>query len=108
MGHLLSMAIKMQSAGATTATIVLQLIDATSMNWTKNGVSQGSITGTQTFTLNAGDTFFVTSTDSFGSSLEYRLNGSFITAYFGVPTATSATFTAVSGNTYNFQGYSGA
>ena len=108
MGHLLSMGIKMQKAGVTTATIVLQLVDATSMNWTKNGVSQGAITGTQTFTLNAGDTFFATSTDTFGSSLNYLLNGSFVTSYFGTPTATSATFTAVAGNTYRFEGYSGA
>jgi hypothetical protein len=108
MGHLLSSAIKMQGGGVTTATLVLQLVDADSMNWTKNGVSQGAITGTQTFTLNAGDTFFVTSTSTFGSSLNYLLNGTLITSYFGVPTATSATFTAVAGNTYRFEGYGGA
>jgi hypothetical protein len=108
MGHLLSSAIKMQGAAATTATLILQLVDATSMNWTKNGVSQGSITGTQTFTLNAGDTFLVTSTDTFGSSLNYLLNGSFVTSYFGIPTATSPTLTAAAGNTYRFEGYSGA
>jgi hypothetical protein len=108
MGHLLSSAIKMQGAAATTATLILQLVDATSMNWTKNGVSQGSISGTQTFTLNAGDTFFVTSTFVFGTTLYYYLNAAFVTSYFGSPTATSATFTAVAGNTYRFEGYSGA
>jgi hypothetical protein len=109
MGSLLSSAIKMQNGGAAaTATLILQLVDATSMNWTKNGVSQGSITGTQTFTLNAGDTFFVTSTDTLGSSLEYYLNTAFVTSYFGIPTATSATFTASAGNEYKFLGLSGA
>ena len=108
MGNLLSSAIKMQGSAPATATLILQLVDATSMNWTKNGVSQGSITGTQTFTLNAGDTFFVTSTMAMGSSLNYLLNGSFVTSYFGIPTATSATFTASAGNTYRFEGYSGA
>jgi hypothetical protein len=99
----------LQQGGApATATLILQLVDATSMNWTKNGVSQGSITGTQTFTLNAGDTFLVTSTDTFGSSLNYLLNGSFVTSYFGNPTATSPTLTAAGGNTYRFEGYSGA
>jgi hypothetical protein len=108
MGHLLSAAIKMQGSAATTATLVLQLVDATSMNWTKNGVYQGLISGTQTFTLNAGDTFFVTSTFFLGSSLNYYLNAAFVTSYFGTPTATSATFTASAGNTYRFEGYNGA
>jgi len=109
MGKLLSSAIKMQNgAAAATATLILQLVDASSMTWVKNGVYQGSITGTQTFTLNAGDTFYVTSTDTFGSSLYYYLNGSFVTSYFGSPTAISATFTTVAGNTYRFEGYGGA
>lgn len=107
MGNLLSSAIKMQNGVAATATLVLQNIDATSMSWTKNSVSQGSITGTQTFTLNAGDTFFVTATFSSGVSINYLLNGTLITIYSGIPTATSATFTAVGGNTYRFEGYSG-
>lgn len=107
MGHLLSSAIKMQGSAVATATLVLQLIDATSMSWTKNGVSQGSITGTQTFTINAGDTFFVTATFAFGVSINYLLNGTLVTIYTGNPTATSATFTASAGNTYRFEAYSG-
>lgn len=108
MGRLLSSALKMQNGAPATATLILQLVDATSMNWTKNGVSQGSITGTQTFTLNAGDTFFATATTTGGSSINYFLNGSFVTSYFGNPTATTATLTAVGGNTYKFEAYAGA
>ena len=107
MGHLLSSAIKMQGAAAA-PTLILQLVDADSMSWIKNGVSQGSITGTQTFTLAAGDTFSVSGTTFFGTSLFYYLNGSFVTSYFGNPTATSPTLTAAAGNTYRFEAYGGA
>lgn len=108
MGNLLSSAIKMQNGAVATATIILQLVDADSLTWTKNGVSQGSITGTQTFSLNAGDTFFATSTGAFGTSLAYFLNGTLIASYFGSPSVSSPTLTAVAGNTYRFEAYSGA
>jgi hypothetical protein len=108
MGRLLSSSIKMQNGVAATATLILQKVDATTMSWTKNGVSQGLITGTQTFTLNAGDTFFATATTVGGSTINYLLNGSFVTSYFGSPTATTATLTASGGNTYKFEAYAGA
>lgn len=109
MGNLLSSAIKMQNGGGvTTATITLQLWDADSLTWTKNGVNQGLITGTQSFTLNAGDTFFATSTGAFGTSLNYSVNGVNIANYFGTPSVSSATFTAIAGNTYKFDAFSGA
>lgn len=107
MGKLLDIAIAGSKAAATTATLVLQNVDATTMSWTKNGVGQGTITGTQTFTLNTGDTFIVTCTTAGGTSLNYLLNGSLITIYTGIPTATSATFTTVGGNTYRFEAYAG-
>jgi hypothetical protein len=109
MGKLLHRSILMQNGGgATTATLILQLVDADNMIWVKNDVFQGSISGTQTFTLNAGDTFYVSAGGFFGCTIIYRLNGSFITSYFGDPDATSATFTAVAGNTYRFEAYGGA
>jgi len=107
MGELLNMAIQGSKATATTATLILQKVDATTMSWTKNGVSQGTITGTQTFTLNNGDTFIITCTTVGGTSLYYLLNGTLITIYTGTPTATSPTFTTVGGNTYRFEAYAG-
>lgn len=109
MGHLLSMGIKMQgSAAATTATIQITNFDGTTVTWYKNGVSQGSVPTSVTATLNAGDTFYVTNNDAFGASINYSLNGVFVTSYFNVPTATTATFTASAGNTYKFDCFSGA
>lgn len=108
MGRLLSSAIKMQGGASATATLILQLVDATSMAWTKNGVFQGNVFGTETYTINAGDTFSATSTDAMGTSLEYYLNGVFTNAYFSIPTATSPTFTASAGNEYKFMAFTGA
>lgn len=107
MGNLLSSAIKMQNGAVATATLELEKVDATTMSWTKNGIGQGFITGLQSFTLNAGDTFIITCTTTGGTTLEYSLNGTFITSYSGIPTATSPTFTTAGGNIYRFQAYAG-
>jgi hypothetical protein len=107
MGRLLSSAIKMQGGGATTATIILQNVNAMGMGWFKNGFYEGAIIGTQTFTLNAGDTFYVGAYDDFGATINYFLNGTFIASYSEPYEATTPTFTAVAGNTYAFYAYSG-
>jgi len=108
MGHLLSSAIKMQGAAATTATINITNFDGTTVTWYKNGVSQGTVAVSLTTTVNAGDTFYVTNNDTFGATINYYLNAVFVTSYFGAPTATTATFTAGAGNTYRFDCFAGA
>lgn len=108
MGKLLSNGIKMQNGGATTATLILQLVSGGGMGWFKNGSYQGAITGTQTFTLNAGDTFYVGAYDfDFGITIDYLLNGTYVTSYSDPSEATTPTFTAVAGNTYRFNANSG-
>lgn len=108
MGHLLSMAIKMSAVTATTATINIRNFDGTTVTWYKNGVSQGTVAIELTTTLNAGDTFYVTNTFTFGASIGYYVNGVNTANYFNTPTATTATFTAVAGNLYRFDCSSGA
>ena len=109
MGKLLSSAIKMQGAGApTTATININNVDGVTVTWTKNGISQGSVAIAVTATLNVGDTFSVTSSDIFGSSVFYYLNGAFVTSYFGSPSVTTPTLTAIGGNTYRYDCFGGA
>lgn len=95
-------------SAATTATIQIVNYDGTTVTWYKNGVSQGSVPTSLTTTFPAGTTFYVTNNDAFGASIYYYLNGAFITQYFGSPTATTATFTAVAGNTYRFECTAGA
>jgi hypothetical protein len=108
MGKLLSSAIKMQGGGAVaTASLTLQLVNAIEMSWTKNGVFQGYISGTQNFTLNAGDTFFASAFDDAGVTIDYYLNGTYITSYSAGSLVNTPTFTAVAGNTYGFYAYSG-
>jgi hypothetical protein len=114
MGHLLSSAIKMQGGGATTATLEIYN-NATglggSMTWFKNGISQGvPAAGFTTRTLNNGDTFYLYAVD-FGASLvsiDYSLNGTYITTYTALEEVFTPTFTAVAGNIYTFTGYIGA
>jgi hypothetical protein len=108
MGHLLSSAIKMQGSAPTTATLILQLASGNGMGWFKNGFYEGAITGTQTFTLNAGDTFYVGAYDfDFGITIDYLLNGTYVTSYSDPSEVTTPTFTAVAGNTYRFNANSG-
>lgn len=113
MGNLLSSAIKMQGASApATATLQINNLDAALSNcaWEKNGVTQASIPNNTTFdtTLNAGDTFYVYASQIFlGATIEYYLNGTFVTSYSADPIATTPTFTAVGGNAYRFDCYSG-
>ena len=107
MGKLLDIAIAGSKAAPSTATLELTKVDATTMSWTKNGISQGTITGTQTFTLNSGDTFVISCTTTGGTTLEYSLNGTFITSYTGNPTASSGTFTTAASNIYRFSAYAG-
>lgn len=107
MGHLLSSAIKMQGAAAA-PTINIRNFDGTTVTWTKNGVSQGSVAIAVTVTLTVGDTFSVTNSDAFGASIYYYLNGAFVTQYFNTPSVTTPTFTAVAGNAYRFDCFAGA
>jgi hypothetical protein len=61
-----------------------------------------------TVTLNAGDTFYSTlqNTDAFspGGTVDYFLNGSFVTSYalFTTGLLTTPTVTSVAGNTYRY------
>jgi hypothetical protein len=87
-------------------TIIIRNLDADNIAWYKNGVLQNTFTDNidHTFTINAGDTFFAQGTRTpTGAFLYYLVNGVLVADYFGNPTATSATFTAVGGNTYRFE-----
>jgi hypothetical protein len=98
----------MQGSVPTTATLILSLVSGTGMGWFKNGSYQGPIIGTQTFTLNAGDTFYVGAFDfDFGITIDYFLNATYITSYSDPSEVTTPTFTAVGGNTYQFNANSG-
>jgi hypothetical protein len=67
-----------------------------------------------TITLTAGDTFYSTlqNTDAFtpGGSIDYFVNGSFVTTYsiFTTATLTTPTVTSVSSNTYKYTANFGA
>jgi hypothetical protein len=108
MGHLLSSAIKMQ--GAAAPTIEINNLGGALVSWEKNGVSQGSVTTTITVTLTAGDTFRVTADEPFdaGVTIDYFLNGSYVTSYFDFTTAQTPTITSAAGNAYKFDCYGGA
>jgi hypothetical protein len=108
MGHLLSSAIKMQG-GAAAPTIEINNYGAL-VTWEKNGVSQGSVGFSITVTLTAGDTFRVTADNPFddGVTIDYLLNGSYVTSYFDFTTAQTPTITSAAGNAYRFDCYSGA
>lgn len=109
MGHLLSSAIKMQGAAAAAPTI--QIVNAGDLNnceWFKNSVSQGAVTGTTNATLADGDTFYVLASNAMiGATIDYSLNGSYVTSYSDSPIATTPTFTAAAGNAYSFTCYGG-
>lgn len=112
MGRLLSSAIKMQGGAVGTATINIVNYDIMSIAWYKNGVYQANVSTTLTATINAGDTFYIIGFDdsipSAGVSVYYSLNTVFVNQYFGNPSVTTPTFTAVGGNTYTFDCYQGA
>jgi hypothetical protein len=101
-------------SGPTTASLTIYNDSGGGLNncaWTKNGVTQSSIPNGSNIvtTLNAGDTFTVyASSILFGATVEYYLNGNFVTAYFGDPIATTPTLTAAGGNSYVFSCYEGA
>ena len=88
------------------ATIILRNLDSDNIAWYKNGVLQNTFTDRidHTFTINAGDTFFVQATRVPGGGfIEYFLNGSFVISYEDpAATTTTPTFTAVGGNIYRF------
>lgn len=113
MGNLLDSAIKMQgSTAGGTATINIVNYDGMDVSWYKNGVFQAGVLTTLTATINAGDTFYITGFDDSpapaGVSIYYYLNTVFVNQYFGNPSVTTPTFTAVGGNTYKFDCYQGA
>jgi hypothetical protein len=110
MGHLLSSAIKMQGTAAAAPTIQINNLGGALVSWEKNGVSQGSVGFSITVTLTAGDTFRVTADEPFdmGVTIDYFLNGSYVTSYFDFTTAQTPTITSVAGNAYKFDCYGGA
>ena len=109
MGHLLSSAIKMQG-GAAAPTIEINNLGGAIVSWEKNGVGQGNVIGTINVTLTAGDTFRVTADEPFdmGVTIDYFLNGSYVTSYFDLTTAQTPTITSSAGNAYKFDCYGGA
>ena len=107
MGHLLSAGIKMQGGAPATATLQINNYDGVTVNWYKNGVNQGSVSGTLNTTLNNGDTFYLSASNILGVSVYYFVNGSFTDSYFDTIVVTS-TYTAIGGNSYQLDVYLGA
>ena len=108
MGHLLSAGIKMQSSVTTATLEINNLGGLTNCSWVKNGVNQGSVTTSLTTTLNSGDTFSVAATNvSTGATIDYFLNGSYVTSYTDPAIATTPTITAAAGDAYKFDCYGG-
>jgi len=99
----------LQQGGAASPTIEINNYGAL-VTWEKNGVSQGSVAFSITVTLTAGDTFRVTADNPFdmGVTIDYFLNGSFVTSYFDFTTAQTPTITSAAGNAYKFDCYGGA
>lgn len=111
MGHLLSSAIKMQG-GASTATLKYNL-STSGFGGTFTVYKNGSVLQTMTtdtalvtVTLNAGDTFYATIVSFAGTSIDYFVNGAFVTNYFD--TSPTPTITAAAGNTYQYDAYFGS
>lgn len=108
----------LQQGGApATATLQYELITSGfggTFNIYKNGsLLQSMTTDTSlvTVTINAGDTFYSTIQSSAGSSsVDYFVNGSYVTSYFifTTGTLTTPTITASGGTTYKYTGYFGA
>jgi hypothetical protein len=118
MGHLLSSAIKMQGGAPATATLKYDLAtngySGTCIVY-KNGLvlqTMTSDTSVVTATINAGDTFYVTIQQPTGNgcSIDYLLNGTYITGWFtlGTGVLSSSTYTASAGNEYRFYNNLGA
>ena len=83
----------------------------------KNGTLYTTLTtdtSLTTITLTAGDTFYATLQNSTplqsGGSIDYFLNGSFVTTYsiFTIATLTTPTVTSAAGNTYKYTANFGA
>jgi hypothetical protein len=117
MGHLLSSAIKMQGGAPATATLQYELFangESGTFNIYKNGTLYQSMTTNTSLvsiTLNAGDTFYSTIQSSAGSSsVDYFVNGSYVTSYFIATTGTltTPTITSAGGSTYKYTGNFGA
>jgi hypothetical protein len=121
MGHLLSSAIKMQGGAPSTATLEYELftngITIGTFNVYKNGsLLQSMTTDTSlvTATLNAGDTFYATLQNSTsmqeGGTIDYFVNGSYVTSYsiFTTATLTTPTVTSSGGTTYKYTANFGA
>jgi hypothetical protein len=122
MGNLLSSAIKMQDSVVATATLKYDFATNGVVGGTcivyKNGIPLQTMTtdtSVVTTTINAGDTFYVTiqnpnTTGQTGCSIDYVVNGSYVTGYFtgGTGVLSSATFTASAGNEYRFYNNLGA
>ena len=98
----------MQGAAAAPTIEINNLGGLTSCSWFKNGVNQGNVTTSLTATLADGDTFYVLASQFFGATIDYYLNGAYVTSYFDSPVAETPTFTAAAGNAYKFDCYGGA
>lgn len=111
MGHLLSSAIKMQ--GGAAAPILKYSLATSGFGGTFQIYKNGSLyqtmttnTSTVTVTLTAGDTFYATILSAAGTSIDYFVNGAFVTNYFD--TSPTPTITSAAGNTYEYNAYFGA
>jgi hypothetical protein len=106
------------AAAPATATFQYELFTngfSGTFNVYKNGsLLQSMTTDTSlvTVTLNAGDTFYSTiqQPGGNGATVDYFLNGSFVTSYLTFLTTplTTPTVTAAGGNTYKYTGNLGA
>ena len=104
MGKLLNMAIAGSKATATTASLSLFSELGTSTTnrarWTKNGTLQGTFTGLSNFTLNSGDTFFITAINTMGATLNITKNGGGVYSNSDTALMTSTTFTVAGGDVF--------
>lgn len=95
--------------GAAAPTIQINNLGSLSnCQWYKNGILQGSVTGTTNATLTAGDTIqVIASNPMIGATIDYFLNAAYVTSYTDPAIASTPTITSVAGNAYKFDCYGG-
>jgi len=101
-------------SGQSTATLQIQN-NATGfggiMAWYKNGVFQENpAAGLTSRTINSGDTFYIVIAAFFAEdyvTIDYSLNGTYVTSYTDINNVTTPTYTATAGDIYLFTGYLG-
>jgi hypothetical protein len=120
MGHLLSAGIKMQGAEApttTTTTTVASNVTVEVYRYTPSGTlyvngtfySNPPFGGPTTYSGLAPGTTRMTanSPDCLYATIDYSLNGSYITSYSGLCFANTGDISTSNGNTYSFSAYEG-